>query len=955
MGDHDPTRPRVASPSPGTLRAGTVLGRYVLVRLLGQGGSAEVHAAHDQRLQREVALKVLHRRAPDPQHTTAAMQQGWDALLHEAQALARLSHPNVVTVHDVVVQDQRVLLSMELVDGVDLSTWGATAPARSVVTRLRVLAQAGAGLAAAHAAGLVHRDFKPANVLVSREGTARVVDFGLAAWGRLDPWATSWADPGNPEHADATATAYGTPAFMAPEQHRGEPGDRRVDVYALCVTAWRVLFGVHPFAGDDVDALGRAKALGPPAWPRSLAGVPRPLVRLLQQGLEPDPNRRPPTLDPLLAALARASRPRRVWPVVVGGAMAVTVAGAGVAVVMGLDRTLVVRPNPCLDATAEMDARWGPAARADLRAGFDALEVGWAPYARNIAVRELDRYAQGWGAMATRACWVRQADQESATVVAARSACLQERVDAFAEVVAGFDALDEPRARSSAEEIRAIPAVAVCGDAEAMRRRAPMPDDPQVQAEVRRLRTSLAAVRGLKRKGNTPAALRLARRTVTEAEASGVEAVKAEAHYWLGVMLRNTGDDAGAEEAMHAAVAAAAAARHDVVQADAWIDLVHLVGRRGRHDEALRYARFAQAALDRIDAPLRTSSRLAASRGTVYSAMGQTEDALAQYEAARALDVAIYGARDVEGLATLQHIGSALSRLRRFDRAELIFAHGLQVAHEGLGSEHPTTARFELSYAGVLAQRGGNELARPHYEAGLAIRERVLAPDDPDRAQAHRAFAVFESNQKRYAEAHEHLLEAVEVLDRRDPPVHDELARTLNELCATTYRLGQIDEAWAHCTRARGIAQAQEHPDLGAWFTSVNRQAIIARRRDQLVEARTLRLRAVELAEQAWGAQSTRLAEPLLGTASLDIELEEPAAALPRVRRVLALRGPNGEAHDRMPYAQLLLARAMVHRDPKEAQSHAEQAWRSARAATDADVEKLAAAWLRERDLPLPK
>ncbi len=519
MGADEPTRPRGTAHEPGTLRPGTVLGRYILVRPLGQGGSAEVHAAHDQRLQREVALKVLHRPAPDLHHSTPAAARGWELLLHEAQALARLSHPNVVTVHDVVVEDQRVLLSMELIDGVDLETWLTTAAAQPRAERLRVLAEAGAGLHAAHAAGLVHRDFKPANVLVDRDGPARVVDFGLAAWGR---GAVSLPDAAGPGQGEVTATAYGTPAFMAPEQHRGEEGDARVDVFAFCVTAWRVLFGRAPFLGADVHALAQAKAHGPPA-PPSTAGVPRALARTIARGLHPDPAQRPASLDVLLDALASARRPPRLW---IAGVAVVIVAGAAVAgAASTLDRQPLTFADPCVDAGAAGTVAWNAEHRATIEAAFDGIDEGWAPYARNIAVRELGTYAKGWEAMAERACRIRMGGDEAASVVAARSECLRERVDALGEVVRSLHELDEDTARRSAEAIRGLPSVLVCGDRIAMRRRAPLPEDPRTVAQIRQHRTSIAAVRGLLRKGNLPAALRLARKTAAEADALGVPAV----------------------------------------------------------------------------------------------------------------------------------------------------------------------------------------------------------------------------------------------------------------------------------------------------------------------------------------------------------------------------------------------------------------------------------------------
>ncbi|MCH9680613.1 MAG: tetratricopeptide repeat protein [Deltaproteobacteria bacterium] len=382
---------------------------------------------------------------------------------------------------------------------------------------------------------------------------------------------------------------------------------------------------------------------------------------------------------------------------------------------------------------------------------------------------------------------------------------------------------------------------------------------------------------------------------------------------------------------------------------------MHLVGRRRRYEEALRYARFAEAALARIGSPPQTVARLLASRGTVLVATGRTEEGLAEYQAARAIDVELYGEGDQAGLATVQHIGAAQTRLRRYAEAEKTFAQGLAYATEAVGTQHPTTARFAMSYGGILAQLRRYDEARPHFEAGLATRQAVLSRDDPELAAAHRAFAVFESNQGRYAQADEHLAAAVTVLDRREPPDADELVSTLVERCSTRYRLGEIDEAWDHCLRARTVAEAQPRPEPVGHFTSVNRLAIIAKRRGEPESAHALRVQAITIGEQAWGPSNARLADPLLGAASIDIEQGRAEAAVPRLRRAAELRRADGTAHGQLPYNHLLLARALAEREPAQAQTHAQQAWRLAEEGGNADVRTLTAAWLRERALPLPQ
>jgi predicted Ser/Thr protein kinase len=267
------------SPTAGSslLTQGMRVGRYEVESFLGAGGLSLVYIARDPELNRRVALKLLKSDAQA-------------RLLREAQAMARVSHPNVVTVHDVGEWNGRVFLAMELVDGIDLRAWLAAKPRRltEIVDAFR---DAGRGLSAAHAAGLVHRDFKPENVLVGKDGRVRVTDFGLAE--SLDAPAPT---------GDAIS---GTPAYMAPEQHRAENVDARTDQFAFCVALYESVYGERPFQGKADPQLREAVLAGAISPAPARARVPRTLRRILLRGLSTRPGDRWPTMEALLAALGR--------------------------------------------------------------------------------------------------------------------------------------------------------------------------------------------------------------------------------------------------------------------------------------------------------------------------------------------------------------------------------------------------------------------------------------------------------------------------------------------------------------------------------------------------------------------------------------------------------------------------------------------------------------------------
>jgi eukaryotic-like serine/threonine-protein kinase len=279
------------------------IGRYAIEGLLGAGGMAVVYLARDPVLGRAVALKVM--RVGD--------EPGASRLVREGQALARISHPNVISVYEVGREaDGLIYIAMERIVGVTLTQWLETPRTRREI--LDAFAAAGRGLSAAHAAGLVHRDFKPDNVMVGDDGRVCVLDFGLA---RAMPTSGDAADAPGHDAGDAArdglavtaGSAAGTPAYMSPEQWRGERAVAASDQFSFCVALWRALTGEHPFDLGSREALRGAVIAGqirrpPPILPRRLRGV-------LRRGLAIDPRDRFASIDAIVGELA--CRRRRWW------------------------------------------------------------------------------------------------------------------------------------------------------------------------------------------------------------------------------------------------------------------------------------------------------------------------------------------------------------------------------------------------------------------------------------------------------------------------------------------------------------------------------------------------------------------------------------------------------------------------------------------------------------------
>ena len=295
---------RSAVATPAALAAGGRLGRFVVLRPLGAGGMGTVYAAYDEELGRRLAVKLLHAR---PGGTL-----GRGRLLREAQAMARLSHPNVVQIYEVGEHGPDVFVAMEYVEGGTLESW-RHARAREPAEVVAMYVQAGRGLAAAHAAGLVHRDFKPENVLVGPDERPRVGDFGLArARGShdLDDPGASMSNPGASRSdvlaspLTATGVLTGTPAYMSPEQFHGGPVDAASDQFSFCAALYEALYGRRPFAGETMAELILHVTGGDLLPPPADTGVPPRLFEHLRRGLAVDPRARWPSIDALLDQLA---------------------------------------------------------------------------------------------------------------------------------------------------------------------------------------------------------------------------------------------------------------------------------------------------------------------------------------------------------------------------------------------------------------------------------------------------------------------------------------------------------------------------------------------------------------------------------------------------------------------------------------------------------------------------
>ncbi|MCY1064554.1 serine/threonine-protein kinase [Nannocystis sp. RBIL2] len=648
------------------------LGRYHVLGQLGAGGMGVVYAAYDPDLDRKVALKLLradgHAASPG-------------RLLREAHALARLSHPNVVQIHDTGAIDGRIFIAMELVRGVDLRTW--LVQPRGLAEVLRVFLDAGRGLAAAHEAGFVHRDFKPDNVLVGADGRVRVADFGLvrqhdepANPGALEPDRGTLSRP-----LTMTGALLGTPAYMAPEQHRGGTADARSDQFSFCLALWEALHGPRPFAGDSPAAIAAAMRVGQ-LRPERGAGVPGELTRTLQRGLAYEPERRYPDMPALLAALGvDRGRRRRRW-----------LAGLGAGgLLAGLVAALTSGPEPCSGGPAALAGAWNPERREAVAAALAGTD------ASSRVLAGLDAYAGAWLVGHREACLDHRRGEQSSALLDARMRCLdgrRETLAAAARLLTGEAEID------AAQLVARLPPIAACAQPAVVLGEARVPEDPTLAGPVAAIGAGLIEARVRHDAGDLDGALIRAEEAIRQARRISFEPLLAEALLVQARVLFSRMRWAAARPVLVEALTRAIEARRDDLAAEAIARLLYVDGvQSGRTAEALRLAPLALAMAARAPEPHAARGLASNNVGVVQLLARDREGAAASMRRAVEELLAAPHADPIE--STNAMFNAAMVTVAGDERHALLArADELLVAH--LGPRHPFAldrrtfgARFE--------------------------------------------------------------------------------------------------------------------------------------------------------------------------------------------------------------------------------------------------------------------
>jgi tetratricopeptide (TPR) repeat protein len=830
----------IANSMPAT---GEAIGRYVVIKRLGAGGMGVVFAAYDPELDRRLALKLLHEESSGGSTASQLHRR----LYREAQAMARLNHPNVIAVHDVGEHAGRIYVAMEFIEGTTLGDW---CKQRSPSWReiIDVFVQAGRGLAAAHRQGLVHRDFKPDNVMVGDDGRARVLDFGLARPTKaavdreLAPLREQSRDNAMMTRAGAI---MGTPAYMAPEQHLGQQAGPAADQFSFCVSLWEALFGERPFGGDTLVEItvnvleGQRRAV-----PSSK--VPRWIVRALERGLELEPERRFASMDELLTELERVAARVRNRRIAVAAGAVLVLAGLGVGA-RQLDRAR--KTAACETESRRLDELWNDDTRAAVRDAFAKVDADYGTTAANKLMPWLDDWQASWSTTRRETCLVATVAEDVDEEFAGRSDdCLDERRVAFATLVDGLVHADATVVQGAIQAAAALPSVADCAERRLVELRPVVPVEQRER--VREARQQLARANSLTRQARYDEAMQLAEQARDEALELGYSPLIAEALLQVGQLHVHRGEDQLARELLTAAYVEARKSTVPTVEAMTSNLLVAVVG-----------------------------SHLAlTAAGDAWASVAEAAVAVVEPE---------------PGPLTadrLHNLASVRERAGELKKANDLIDQELELREQLLGADHPDLA-FSLGVSSRLASRLGElEQAATVSQRALDIQERALGPQHPEVAQQVAGLAWIKWAQGDCEAALPLFERAIAIFTASLGPDHPEVASVLAGLGRCQAERGQTDDARAAYERALKLREASvgpEHPDVGVLLDAL---ASLYKDTGEFEQAKQLYERSLAIAEKAFGPESLEASRILGNLGNIHWHLGEHEQALVRHRSALAIR-----------------------------------------------------------------
>jgi tetratricopeptide (TPR) repeat protein len=765
---------------------GSKIGRYEVIRSLGRGGMGVVYLARDPELDRPVALKLVK---PSLQADERA-DHFEKRLMREARAMAKLAHPNVLTIYDVGIQEGSVFLASEWVDGCTLDEWMSEGPHRwpPVAARFR---EAARGLVAAHAAGLVHRDFKPSNVMVGKDERVRVFDFGLvkSTTGSIGDVTTQLS--GN--------FVVGTPAYMSPEQMVGKAADERSDQFSFCASLYEALAGVRPFTGRNLTELLTNIGSGKLDEPKK---IPKWLWDMIKRGLKKNPDDRHASMKVVLEILEKGlgNRRRRSVMVAVASLTLVGIAAGATGIWRGQDDS----ESLCGEEGKALGEAWSQQRRSAVQ---QSILSSQAPYAADLwhsAGESFDQYAKDWQRQSRLSCVeTRAKKQQPETVFERRGLCfsrLRSELDSVTAALAKGE--DAAVLRNAVVLAQGLSPVASCSAARAQDEFA-ADATSEDKERLKKIWPKVKEVDTLVRSERYLEALTLSDPLISKSEGNR----QIEARLWAsrGSAHRALGQYKEAVLAFEKTFYAAVAGKHDDIAAEATTEIVGILAVHIRDaDRAERWRQLAESAVERVDTPL-VLGRWRRVQGGAAQAKEDFASAEEHFRASVQILESAFGESHVEVALSLVAMGRCQSMQGKAE-AEATLRRAAQIRRALVGARHPDTATAEIVLATALMQQGKSSEAQELVESALESLTASLGEEHPRVASALNSVAQFQVEAGDVEAANRTLLQALRI-KRVVHGAHPRLVSTLTNLMEVDRMRDRDGDAVIHGNEALQILE----------------------------------------------------------------------------------------------------------------------------------------------------
>ncbi|MEP6861572.1 MAG: serine/threonine-protein kinase [Deltaproteobacteria bacterium] len=902
---------------------GQDVGRYRVVERIGSGAMGEVYRANDPDLHRDVAIKLVRSGGSEQR------------LLREAQAMAKLAHPHVIRIYDVGTVADKLFLAMELVQGATLAEWFRKELGWRAV--LRVMLQAGRGLAAAHAAGLVHGDFKPSNVLVADDGRVYVTDFGLAR-------------SSDPSTSNGDDVAAGTPAYMAGEQLAGAAATASSDQFGFCAALYEGVYGKRPFAGADVAALRAAVAAGTPKFP-ARPRVPGRLIRALRRGLAAEPAKRFPSMTELLGELDRAARRRnRVVAAGAVGVLGLAAAFAWTGAARGPRRDL---------GASELAGVWNGSMREQALGAFAGSRLPYALVSFAAASTALDRYAATWTSAYDDTCAAtRVRDVQSEALLDLRMECLRRRKQELGALATAFVAADPATVRGSVDAVDALAPVAACSEVASLQELERRPADAELRRKIASTEKSLASCGALLDSGRYHDAADCAHGVAATAPELHYGPVLAEAELLDGKAATRLREWDRADAALTRALLAAETSRDSRTRAQALTWLVAVSAERTTFADGHKHLDQAAAVIKGLDDDPDLTASLALDQGLLLMRESKLDAATEALDRAIALREKLSGPNDARVAEPLGVLATVQMMRRLYPEARDTIDRTLAIQRATLGEDHPAIGKT-LNTLAQLQMRTGD------LPGALASQQRSYALLVAAYGEQHRDVVVSLGTAAqaymftgKYAEAEPFARRSAEQMEKVAGPDSPDTAIALQTYAAVLSRLGKISEALEVHRRTLAIREKTLGPDHLLTTQSEVNVALALRLEKRCDEALPLLAAALAARTKQLPANHPDILRVLQTTADCQVDLGHASDAVAPLEQVVAGLNatPRRSADDHVNHAtgEFALARALW--DANGSHARAISLARDAKAELDALKDKRAAdipAWATQHHITL--